>query len=202
MYTSVALWHCLKIYSHLRRRVKAVLAMREDADMKNSKGQNKDESGWKDIHGGCAFIIPLSCIRHESFNHISPKACKLIIDLGRQYSGFNNGYLCVTPSLLMKQGWKSKASIWEAVAECEYYGLIIKTQQGGKNRPSYYAFTWRRINKIPNRPPLDVAATYTSSNDWLQVREPYKPQSRRVKRKNVGTATVSILPRLRANQQK
>lgn len=170
--------------------------------MYKSKTLKEKDNGWKDIHGGSAFIIPLSCIRHQTFNHLSPKACKLLFDLGRQFSGFNNGYLCVTPSLLLRQGWKSKASIWEAVAECEYYGLIIKTQQGGKNRPSYYAFTWRRIHKIANRPPLDVAATFQPGNDWLNVREPYVPTSRKGKSKYSGTGAVSMLSRLRSSQKK
>jgi hypothetical protein len=136
-------------------------------------------TGWNEIHGGMAFIIPLSCLRGTNMISLSPKGCKLLLDLGRQFTGFNNGYLCVTPSLLLKQGWKSTASIWEAVAECEHYGLIVKTQQGGRNRPSYYAFTWRKINHIESRPPLDMSQTLAPSNDWLNDKPPFQKPSRK-----------------------
>ena len=137
------------------------------------------DNGWAEINGGSAFIIPLSCLRHENMLRLSRHGCKLLLDLGRQYTGFNNGYLCVTPSLLLKQGWSSATTIWEAVAECEHYGLLVKTQQGGRNRPSYYAITWRKINKLENRPPLDASPTLKPSNDWLEP----KPRFEKFKRK-------------------
>lgn len=141
--------------------------------------RNAKDNRWKDIHGGMAFIIPISCLQSSNFKNLSPRGCKLLLDFGRQYSGYNNGYLCVTPSLLLKQGWKSTASIWEAVAECEHYGLITKTQQGGKNRPSYYAITWRRIDCMENRSPLDVGKTFKPSNDWLADKPPFIKHTRK-----------------------
>lgn len=156
------------------------------------------DNGWSEIYGGQAFIIPLDCLRHENLARLSPKGCKLLLTLGRQFSGFNNGYLCVTPSVLLKQGWSSASTIWEAVAECEHYGLIEKTQQGGRNRPSYYALTWRRIHKIENRAPLDAGPTLKPSNEWLNPKPSYQKPSR----KKSTPATASTLSAGGASQKK
>jgi hypothetical protein len=144
-----------------------------------AKKRTTKDTGWSEIYGGMAFIIPLACLRHENLIRLSPKGCKLLLTLGRQYSGFNNGYLCVTPKVLLNQGWSSASTIWEAVAECEHYGLIEKTQQGGRNKPSYYALTWRTINKIENRMPLDVGPTLKPSNDWLKSKPPFQKPTRK-----------------------
>lgn len=141
--------------------------------------RNAKNNSWAEIHGGMAFIIPVTCLCSNNFVKLSPKGCKLLLDLGKQYNGFNNGYLCVTPSLLLKQGWKSSTSIWEAVGECEHYGLITKTQQGGRNRPSYYAITWRKIDVLEKRPPLDVGKTFKPSNDWLTDKPVFQKSSRK-----------------------
>ena len=120
---------------------------------------------WSDIDGGMAFVIPVSLIRHENYKRLSPWAHKLIADLSRQYSGFNNGYLCASWSLMRECGWNSSVTLRNAVLELEHYGLIQRTQQGGRNKPNLYGFTWRRINEKPGKP-LDVGPTTVPSNFW------------------------------------
>jgi hypothetical protein len=121
---------------------------------------------WADIKGGMAFIIPVQLTRHESYRLLSPWAHKLLADLSGQYSGYNNGYLCAAWTLMKERGWRSKTTLGKAAAELEHFCIIERTQQGGRNKPNLYAFTFRRIDRIEGRR-LDVGATSKPSDAWL-----------------------------------
>ena len=79
-----------------------------------AKKTNKDK-GWKEIDGGYAFVIPYTLLRHPNFTRIGPFTCKLILDLGKQYTGFNNGYLCASWSLMKQHGWRAPNTLRKAV---------------------------------------------------------------------------------------
>lgn len=132
---------------------------------------------WADIKGGMAFVVPVQLTRHESWRLMSPWAHKLVADLSTQYTGYNNGYLCAAWTLMKKRDWKSRTTLAKACAELEHYRVIERTQQGGRNRPNLYAFTWRRIDRIEGRP-LDVGATLTSSNAWDAPPVPFRYSSK------------------------
>jgi len=119
-------------------------------------------SNWRDIDGGNAFVIPVSLIRHENYIHLSPWAHKL-------FTGFNNGYLCAAWSLMSQCGWKSPVTLRNAILELEHYGLLQRTQQGGRNKPTLFAFTWRRISEKPGKP-LDVGPTTKPTDAWKAER--------------------------------
>lgn len=144
---------------------------------KNPHGTNQ----WSDVDGGYAFVIPFTTLRHPNFMRLSAHACKLLLDLGRQYSGFNNGYLSAAMTILRPMGWKSEATVREAVAECTHYGMVLKTRQGGRNRCNLYAFTWWRIHSKDRRP-LDVMPTMQPSNEWKTDRSRYAKPCRKKKK--------------------
>jgi hypothetical protein len=135
---------------------------------------------WNDIKGGMAFVIPVPLIRHPNYRLVSPWAHKLLADLSTQYSGFNNGCLCAAWTLMKERGWNSRTTLAKACAELEHYRLIERTQQGGRNRPNLYAFTWRRIDRREGRP-LELPPTAEPSNAWDAVIAPfsYSPSPRR-----------------------
>lgn len=120
---------------------------------------------WGDIKGGMAFIVPVQLTRHESWRLMTPWAHKLVADLSTQYSGYNNGYLCAAWTLMQHRGWHSRTTLAKACAELEHYRIIERTQQGGRNRPNLFAFTFRRIDRIEGRP-LDVGASTKPSDAW------------------------------------
>lgn len=142
--------------------------------------KQKGATQWADVDGGQAFIIPLTLLRHPNFKRLSANACKLVFDLARQYSGFNNGYLSAALSILKPLGWRSEATIRESVAECMHYHLIKKTRQGGRNRCNLFALTWWRIHEKDGRP-LEVRATLRPSNDWKEARPDYMKPARKKK---------------------
>lgn len=127
--------------------------------------RRKKDSRWKDIDGGSAFVIPYTLLRHDNFRRLSPFAAKLLLDLARQYTGFNNGYLCCAFALMKDEGWRSETTLRAAMEELEHYQLILRTRQGGRNLPNLYALTWRRIDDKEGTI-LEVAPTLTPPNSW------------------------------------
>ncbi|MEO6687869.1 MAG: hypothetical protein ABIS07_17340 [Dokdonella sp.] len=91
-------------------------------------------------------------VRHDVLDSdewaaLSGSPAKLLIDLGRQYNGRNNGDLC--PALLpRKRGpWKSRSTRTAALAHLLDDGWLLKTKQGGLGMgPDLYAITWWPID--------------------------------------------------------
>jgi hypothetical protein len=136
------------------------------------------------LPGGQTFVLPLVLLRHPNYRRLSPFGHKLIIDLACQFTGFNNGFLCTSFSLLKDQGWNSPMTLYKASCEIEHYRLIEKTQQGGMNKPNLYAFTWRRIDEVKGRA-LDVQPTLQPSHAWKDEQPDFvfKPKTRAKKQR-------------------
>lgn len=134
--------------------------------------RRKKENRWEDIDGGMAFVIPYTLLRHPNYTRLSPYAHKLVQDLARQYTGFNNGYLCASWALMQDAHWNSENTVRKAAAELEHYRIIERTKQGGRNAATLYAFTWRRIDWKKDKP-LDVSATAKPSDSWKHERPDY-----------------------------
>lgn len=142
----------------------------------------KKDTRWNDIHGGTAFIIPVTLLRHVNYRRLSPWAHKLVSDLACQFTGHNNGWLCASYTLMQNQGWRSENTLRKALAELEHYRIVERTQQGGRNRPTLLAFTFRRIDGKKDRF-LEVSPTLKSSDAWLDVQPDFvfKAKKRRPK---------------------
>lgn len=89
---------------------------------------------------------------------------KLLVDAAKQYNGSNNGDLHAAWSILSGQGWRSKGTLSRAIKELIDKGFIELTRQGGKNRCSLYAITWKPIDECKGK--LDVKETRVASNLW------------------------------------
>lgn len=146
--------------------------MGNDSQQRREKGIEKSKAGknnrWSDIKGGRALTIPWIALHNQNCIRLSPHALKLMIDLGRMYTGNNNGHLCAAWTLMKKVGWKSAETLFYATRELEHYGWIAKTRQGGRNSPNLYRLTWHRID-AHERNVLDVhAPTFAPGNEWEQ----------------------------------
>lgn len=95
---------------------------------------------------------------------LSHKAAHLFDNLIAQYNGKNNGDLSVAPKIMELFGWKSRGSINDALVELLAYGFIEQTRQGGRNKCSLYALTFKPIDDCNGK--LDVPATNVASNLW------------------------------------
>jgi len=93
---------------------------------------------------------------------LSTSARCLLVDLCHQYTGSNNGNLAASPKTLEPYGWRSSGTVDDALVECVALGFLQQTKQGGRNRRSLYAVTWRGIDEGPH----DAKPDPVPSNLW------------------------------------
>lgn len=106
---------------------------------------------------------------HE-YSLLSGNAVKLLLDLGSQYRGNNNGDLGVWWKLMRSKGWKSKATLYRALNELEAAEFILRTRQGGMNRANLFALTWFPIDECSGK--LDVRPSNVAPNTWRKLKPP------------------------------
>ena len=94
----------------------------------------------------------------EDFISLKGNSIKLLIDLGSQFNGYNNGDLCASLSVMRKRGWNSNQQLAKALKELLERNLIVQTKQGGLNLgPNLYAITWQPIDECGGK--LDANPT-------------------------------------------
>jgi hypothetical protein len=113
---------------------------------------------------GWFFRMPVAVLDSPAYCGLTFKARSLLLDLGAQYRGNNNGDLAAPWSWMKARGWKSKDTLRRALTELLEAGMIEQTRQGGLHCPSLYAVTWLGINECGGK--LDVPATSVQSGLW------------------------------------
>lgn len=111
------------------------------------------------------FAIPRTVLLSSNYINLSPYAVKLLIDLGEQYYGSNNGDLCATWSMMKKRGWRSPETLNNSIKELLHYGMIVKSRQGGRNSASLYAITWRSVDSCNGK--LNISETNAPLALWM-----------------------------------
>ncbi len=113
---------------------------------------------------GSFLSLPHKLIESNEFYNLKPSTIKLIINLGAQFRGKNNGDLTTAWSVMEKCGWRSKDTLFRAIKEAEETGFILRTRQGGLNKCNLFAITWHSIDECGGK--LDVNSTRVASNAW------------------------------------
>ena len=113
---------------------------------------------------GAFFRMPVAVLDSDNYKALSFKSRALLLDMGAQYRGYNNGDLAAAWSMLRCRGWKSKDTLQRALRELLDAGMIELTRQGGLHCCSLYAFTWLAIDECGGK--LDVSATIVPSSLW------------------------------------
>jgi DNA-binding transcriptional ArsR family regulator len=114
--------------------------------------------------------IPRSVLQSKAYESLDGWGVKLLVDIAGQYRGHNNGDLCAAFSMLSEKGWRSKGTLHKALSNLLEAGLIEQTRQGGRNRCSLYAVTWRNIDECKGK--LDVRPTKAPSGLYLNIKLP------------------------------
>ena len=96
--------------------------------------------------------IPRRIIEHPSFKSLGYSARSLLIQLGYQYRGKNNGNLVITYSL-MKDWFGSNTTMYSARDSLYKAGFIVINAYGGQSGsgtklPHLYALTWESIDQL------------------------------------------------------
>ena len=104
-------------------------------------------------------------LEDPDFIALKGNSIKLLIDLGKQFNGYNNGDLCASLKIMRKRGWNSNQQLSKALAELLERNLIMRTRQGGLNAgPNLYAITWQPIDECGGK--LDVPSTTTPPRNF------------------------------------
>lgn len=106
------------------------------------------EKKWKghDFQGG--FLALPHAVSHSiAYRNLSAIAVKLLIDIGSQYKGNNNGDLTAAWKIMQPRGWKSQDTLNRAKKELLDAGFIAETRKGKlPNTCSLYGLTWLDLN--------------------------------------------------------
>lgn len=108
--------------------------------------------------------IPIQVLTSENYTTLNGWDTKLLVDIYVQYDGKNNGDLCAAWSVLSKRGWNSPATLNRSISKLLNTGFIVLTRQGGRNRASLYAVTFRPIDECDGK--LDSKTTTVAANNW------------------------------------
>lgn len=109
--------------------------------------------------GGGFVALPWSVLDSAAYTSLSHPARGLLLEIARQFVRDNNGRLLASAAYLETRGWKSRDVITRAKRELLEAGLIFETVKGHRpNKASWYAVTWRTLNKSPAFDPGAAAA--------------------------------------------
>lgn len=115
---------------------------------------------------GPFLALPRSLLDSPEYAALSAYAVKLLCDLGAQLRGHNNGDLCAAWSLMRARGWKSRDTLDRAKLELEEAGVIVRTRQGGKHKPTLYALTFKGIDECEGKLDAHIKASAVPFNTW------------------------------------
>lgn len=111
-------------------------------------GRDRQKKGDSGRDAGAFAAIPWIVFDSPAYVSLSHPAKALLMEFARQFVRNNNGKLLCSMAFLRPRGWKSNDVISRAKAELLEAGFIHETCKGHRpNRASWYAVTWRTIDK-------------------------------------------------------
>lgn len=101
---------------------------------------------------GTRFVAMPDCVLcSPAYMALSHPARSLLMDIALQCVRDNNGQLLASMAHLQKRGWTSADTITRAKRELLEAGFIFETVKGHRpNKASWYAVTWRRLDRHPD----------------------------------------------------
>ena len=105
--------------------------------------KNRYKDGKSKREPGRFLALPAAVTNSPAFVRLSPYAVKLLIDIGSQYKGHNNGDLCAAWKIMKPRGWRSEATLHKAKQELLNANFITEMRKGRRpNVCALYALTW------------------------------------------------------------
>lgn len=138
-----------------------------------ANGRNRGHKGDSSRDAGGFIALPWSVLDCPAYAGLSHPARALLLELARQFVRDNNGRLLASAAYLAKRGWKSADVITRAKRDLIEAGFIHETVKGHRpNKASWYAVTWRALDKIPG---FDPGAAETFVRGAYQQNATLKP---------------------------
>ena len=156
-----------------------------------ANGRNRGHKGDSGRDAGGFIALPWSVLDCPAYAALSHPARALLFELARQFVRDNNGRLLLSDAYLAKRGWNSPDVILRAKRKLIEAGFIHETVKGHRpNKASWYAVTWRALDKIPG---YDPGAAETFVRGAYQKNAPLTP-SRVVKEPRIAPSRVVESP--------
>lgn len=149
----------------------------------------------KQFYDGGFLALPSALLNCSKFRALSGNGVKLLLDIGSQFNGKNNGDLSAAWKVMHPKGWKSEATLNRAKQELLAAGFIAETRKGRlPNLCSLYGITWQPLNPSTK---LDIGPNGFPAGAWadlprLAVKKNASPTTETVARGS-RIATVSVV---------
>ena len=95
-------------------------------------------------------MLPKALMEHPDFRELSPSATKVLMVLGSQYNGRNNGDLAATATMLVSWGGMAKGTLARSLRELQARRIIYKTRYHRRGvdgaKPTLYGLSWVDID--------------------------------------------------------
>ena len=115
-----------------------------------ANGRNKASKGDAGRDSGGFIALPWSVLDCPAYARLSMHARALLLEVARQFVRDNNGRMLLSRVYMATRGWKSMDMLNKCKAELIQAGFIFQTVQGHRpNKASWYAVTWRALDKLP-----------------------------------------------------
>ena len=155
--------------------------------MANGRSPGKHRDTGRDPGGFVA--MPWSVLDSPAYLSLSVHAKALLFEVARQYQKDDNGRMLLSRTHLKSRGWNSSDMIMKAKRELLAAGLIFETAKGARpNKASWYAVTWRALDKIPG---FDFGAEQAFGRGAYRKNAPIKNARLRPSH---GTGNAAIAP--------
>lgn len=94
--------------------------------------------------------LPVSVLDSAAYLALSASARSLLLEVALQFHGDDNGRMLLSRAYLKTRGWNSSDMIDKGKRELLEAEFIFETVKGHRpNKASWYAMTWRRLDKLP-----------------------------------------------------
>ena len=115
-----------------------------------ANGRNKARKGDAGRDAGGFIALPWSVLDCPAYARLSMHARALLLEVARQFVRDNNGRLLLSRAYMTTRGWKSMDMLNKCKVELLEACFIFQTVQGHRpNKASWYAVTWRALDKLP-----------------------------------------------------
>lgn len=129
----------------------------------------------KSRESGTFVALPHAVIDSQAFRDLSAHARAFLIDVARQFNGFNNGSLLCSRAHMAPLGWKSNDMLTKCTKELLEAKLLHMTVMGRRpNKAAWFAVTWQKLDKLDG---FDAGAAESFVRGAYRVAEalPVKP---------------------------
>ena len=115
-----------------------------------ANGRNKLRRGDAGRDAGGFVALPWAVLDSPAYLSLSMHARALLLEVARQFTRDNNGWLLLSRAHMAGRGWNSSDMLTKAKRELLDAGFIFETVKGQRpNKAARYAVTWRALDRHP-----------------------------------------------------